>query len=245
MSPVDLFRRDGSTAYSHDVQVDDDGVAWVSGDGGTRGYWTDGRHYDPVERRNRERDPAEAGPVRRRRTPASVINDTTGGFEHNAERPVGRNAPRGDDRYRNGELLLATEEDFGPAGDGCSNQGQFTIASLKGTYNGEAWRSTPANPFRLQVVGKWNPYAKEGSRPADRPVPAAGELLLGALLDVDGSLVTYAWYGEGTRFLDISDPAIRARSPTGGPTTASSGRPTTTRATSTRPTARAASTSSG
>ena len=24
--------------------------------------------------------------------------------------------------------------------------------------------------------------------------------------DVDGSTVTYAWYGEGTRFLDISDP---------------------------------------
>ena len=24
---------------------------------------------------------------------------------------------------------------------------------------------------------------------------------------MDGSTVTYAWYGEGTRFLDISDPA--------------------------------------
>jgi len=40
MEPVDLFRRDGVTAYSHDVQVDDMGIAWVSGDGGTRGYWT-------------------------------------------------------------------------------------------------------------------------------------------------------------------------------------------------------------
>ena len=57
-----------------------------------------------------------------------MTNDATGGFEHNAERPVGRDAPRGDDRYRKGELLLATEEDFGPAAEGCSNQGQFTIA---------------------------------------------------------------------------------------------------------------------
>ena len=32
MEPVDLFRRDGATAYSHDVQVDDMGIAWVSGD---------------------------------------------------------------------------------------------------------------------------------------------------------------------------------------------------------------------
>ena len=165
MQPVDLFRRDGVTAYSHDVQVDDAGVAWVSGDGGTRGYWTDGRHYDPVERRNRDGHAAEAGPVRRRRAPQAVTDDATGGFEHNAWRPIGRDAPRGDDRYRRGELLLATEEDFGPADEGCSKQGQFSIASLKGSYNGEAWRSTPANPFRLQVVGTWNPYQKEGSRP--------------------------------------------------------------------------------
>src|SRR5919109_1768525 len=32
---VDVFRKDGATAYSHDVQVDDMGIAWVSGDGGT------------------------------------------------------------------------------------------------------------------------------------------------------------------------------------------------------------------
>ena len=70
MQPVDLFRRDGVTAYSHDVQVDDAGVAWVSGDGGTRGYWTDGRHYDPLERRYREATPLEADPVRRRRPAA-------------------------------------------------------------------------------------------------------------------------------------------------------------------------------
>ena len=50
------------TAYSHDVQVDDAGVAWVSGDGGTRGYWTDGRHYDPLERRYRDATPLKPIP---------------------------------------------------------------------------------------------------------------------------------------------------------------------------------------
>ena len=52
--------------------------------------------------------------------PASVVEDEDGGFEHNAERPIGRNAPRGDARYKRGELLLITEEDFGPAKDYCS-----------------------------------------------------------------------------------------------------------------------------
>jgi hypothetical protein len=138
--------------------------------------------------------------------PQSVTNDTEGGVEHNAERPIGRDAPRGDDRYKRGELLLATEEDFGPANEGCSKQGMFSIASLKGSYNGEAWRSTPANPFRLEVVGTWNPYQKEGSRPGPT-FPPLEDFCSAHYFDVDGSLVTYAWYGEGTRFLDISDPA--------------------------------------
>ena len=72
MNPVDLFRRDGVTAYSHDVQVDDDGVAWVSGDGGTRGYWTDDRHYDPIERRYRRATPLDPIPYGGGGLPTSV-----------------------------------------------------------------------------------------------------------------------------------------------------------------------------
>jgi hypothetical protein len=211
MQPVDLFRRDGVTAYSHDVQVDDDDIAWVSGDGGTRGYYTDGRQWDPVERRYRRATPLEPVPYAGGGLPQSVVEDSSGGFEHNAERPVGRDAPRGDDRYRKGELLLMTEEDFGPtvgsAENACRDRGQFSIASLKGSYNGEAWRSTPANKFRLNVVGTWNPYLKEGSRPQGGPYNPLANFCSAHYFDVDGSTVSYAWYGEGTRFLDISDPA--------------------------------------
>ena len=67
MDPIDLFRRDGVTAYSHDVQVDDMGIAWVSGDGGTRGYWTEGRHRDPLTGKKRCGDAAGPDPVRGRR----------------------------------------------------------------------------------------------------------------------------------------------------------------------------------
>ena len=98
-----------------------------------------------------------------------MTGDATGGFEHNAWRPVGDSAPAGDPRYAAGELLLATEEDFGPAADGCRNRGQFSIASLAGSFGGEAWRSILSKPFRLNVVGTWNPYQKEGSRPEGSP----------------------------------------------------------------------------
>jgi hypothetical protein len=207
LRPVDLFRRDGATAYSHDVQVDDAGVAWVSGDGGTRGYWTDGRHFDPLQGTQRQATPLEPIPYAGGGLPASVTGDETGGFEHNAWRPVGRRAPAGDPRYRRGELVLATEEDFGPAAEACANRGQFTIASLDGSYDGQAWKSTPATPFRLNVVGTWNPAGKEGSRPVGGPYDPLADFCSAHYFDVDGSTVTYAWYGEGTRFLDVSDPA--------------------------------------
>jgi hypothetical protein len=206
MRPVDLFRRDGVTAYSHDVQVDARGVAWVSGDGGTRGYWTSGRHFDPVEGVWRNATALDPIPYGGGGLPQSVTNDATGGFEHNAWRPIGRRAPDGDPRYRRGELLLATEEDFGPAVDACKNQGQFSIASLEGSFDGDAWRSTPANPYRLEVVGKWSPSGQEGSRPVGGPYNPLANFCSAHYFDVDGNTVTYAWYGEGTRFLDISDP---------------------------------------
>jgi hypothetical protein len=205
--PVDQFRRDGQTAYSHDVQVDDMGIAWVSGDGGTRGYWTEGRHFDPFNKVTRRATPLDPIPYAGGGLPQSVTADTTGGFEHNAWRPVGENAPTADPRYARGELLLATEEDFGPASEQCRNRGQFSIASLEGSFNGEAWRSILSKPFRLNVVGTWNPWQKEGSRDPNGPFHPAANFCSAHYFDVDGSTVTYAWYGEGTRFLDISDPA--------------------------------------
>ncbi|MET0686857.1 MAG: hypothetical protein ABW060_16180 [Solirubrobacteraceae bacterium] len=200
LDPVDLFRRDGVTAYSHDVDVDAMGIAWVSGDGGTRGYWTEGRHRDPLSGEVRWATPLDPIPYGGGGMTADIVGDEDGGFEHNAIRPVGNDAPKGDKRYKAGELLLSTEEDFGPAAEACSKRGQFAISSLEGSFNGESWKSTPANKFRLKNVGTWNPFQKEGSRPTPTGSCSAH------YFDLDGSIVSYAWYAEGTRFLDISDP---------------------------------------
>jgi hypothetical protein len=203
MDPVDLFRRDGVTAYSHDVQVDDMGIAWVSGDGGTRGYWTDGTHRDPLTGSTRAATPLDPIPYGGGGFAKIETADKTGGFEHNAERPVGRDAPSA---YRSGEYLLATEEDFADPDLGCSKQGHFNIASLEGSFDGEAWRSTPEHKFRLRTVGSWAPYKQEGSRPIGGPYPPGAEFCSAHYFDVAGDTVAYAWYGEGTRFLDISNP---------------------------------------
>jgi hypothetical protein len=204
MEPIDLGRRDGVTAYSHDVQVDDMGIAWVSGDGGTRGYWTRGTHRDPVSGETREATALKPIPYGGGGMEQSQTADTTGGFEHNAERPVGDKAPTA---YRDGDYLLATEEDFADPDKGCSEQGHFIIASLTDSYDGAAWRSTPENPYRLKTVGSWAPFNQEGSRPVGGPYPPGADFCSAHYFDVNGSTIAYAWYGEGTRFLDVSDPA--------------------------------------
>src|SRR4051812_27336186 len=46
--PVDMKRNNNSTAYTHSVDVDQNGIAWTSGFGGIRGWYTNGLHHDPV-----------------------------------------------------------------------------------------------------------------------------------------------------------------------------------------------------
>jgi len=209
-TPIDLGRDDGVNAYAHDVQVDEAGIAWVSGRGGVRGYHTRGFHRDPLQDRIR------------RATAANPVPYAGGGFEaqaaptefmHNSIRPVtgsGRwdrpGAAPTDDwdrrwggrRQPQGDLIYATEEAFvSPTCDGTT--GLFSIASLEGSYDGEGWRSTPEDPFRLRTVSTWSPYQQEGTSPT--------AFCSAHYFELRDGVIAYAWYGQGTRFLDVSDPA--------------------------------------
>ena len=95
--PIDLWRNDGFTDYSHDVDVDGKGIAWTSGRGGLLGYATDGVHRDPRTDTRRKAHPwdpilvygggIEGGPD-------GVAQPQTD-FIHNAARPHPRRHPRG------------------------------------------------------------------------------------------------------------------------------------------------------
>ncbi len=69
--PVDMKRNNNTTAYTHSVDVDQHGLAWTSGFGGVRGYYTNGLHHDPMHERRPLRDGDRPGPVRRRRRPVA------------------------------------------------------------------------------------------------------------------------------------------------------------------------------
>ncbi len=195
--PIDLFRDDGVTAYSHDVQVDSMGIAWVSGQGGVRGYWTSGKHYDPLQGARREATAIDPVPYAGGRFSEQ---DTPDGFMHNSERPVGGTLSDGPKPGPEpaGSLIMATEEADAPPD--CNGLAQFTIASLEGSYDGEGWRSTPQDPFRLRTVGTWSPHGQEGTAVNDTIYCSAH------YFDFKKRFVAYSWYDQGTRILDISDP---------------------------------------
>lgn len=215
--PIDVGRRDGQTDYSHDVQVDNEGIAWVSGRGGVRGYWTRGLHWDPVQGRRRAATAWDPVPY------AGGGVDKVGGISingavHNSERPVdgrgvagglGRldpergHVPNADDGadldasgFEPGELLYIAHEKFDAS---CANTGRFYIASLEGSYDGEGWKSTPDNPFRLKTISSWSPYEQEGSNANTSSCSAH-------YFRMKDGVVTGSWYGQGTRFLDVRDP---------------------------------------
>ncbi|MES9539837.1 hypothetical protein [Actinomadura sp. NPDC000600] len=193
--PIDTGRNDGKTDYTHDIQVDSEGVAWASGRGGVRGYYTTGRHYDPLRKKWRTATAVDPVPYAGGGLDEATTNST---FMHNSYRAVGRTRDQAADprRWGNGKLLYVTEETFN---DGCANDGLLVIASLKGSYGGEGWRSTPENKFRLHTVATWGVAGKEGSDPESTDCSAH-------YFDVRDGVIAQSFYSQGTRFLDVTDP---------------------------------------
>ncbi|MFL6051551.1 MAG: LVIVD repeat-containing protein [Actinoallomurus sp.] len=189
--PIELGRNDGTTDYVHDIQVDAAGVTWASGRGGVRGYWTQGLHWDPVRHTRRvarawDPVPYAGGGISETAAPSK--------FMHNSFRPVGSTA---DEAPGNGDLVYITEEAFNP---GCADDGRLVIASLRGSYGGEGWRSTPNKPFRLRTVGTWSVAGQEGSRTDTDDCSAH-------YFAVHHGILVQSFYTQGTRFLDVRDPA--------------------------------------
>jgi hypothetical protein len=222
-NPVDTGRYRGITDYAHDVQVDQAGVAWVSGRGGVRGYWTEGIHWDPTQ--DRWRTARAFDPVPYAGGEVGEYNDPDdprrlAGAIHNMERPIdgvqGPSAwtdserpfrPGKDDGadlaaggYEAGELVYVTDENFTAP---CSDSGKFYIASLKGADQGQAWRTAEEveeeGPFALDEIGVWSVAGKEGTTNPNASCSAH-------YFNMQDGIVAGGWYGQGFRFLDVTDP---------------------------------------
>lgn len=189
--PIDLGRNDGKTDYAHDVQVDGMGIAWVSGQGGVRGYWTAGRHRDPVTGQARVATGCDPIPYGGSGTPTSA---TSSRFMHNAWRDV-TTKPAAKGKLSSNDVLLATEENI--VSD-CKTSGRFVTYDLRGTFHGEGFKDTATTKNRMRVLDTWTPEKQPG---------ASGCASSHYFTSRGDGVTANAFYDQGVRFLDVSDPS--------------------------------------
>jgi hypothetical protein len=187
--PIDTGRSDGQTTYAHDVQVDATGVAWVSGDGGVRGYWVTGRHRDPTDGKVKTATGCDPVPYAGGGTTLGRYA-TRDGLMHNAWRDM-----RATVDGKRGVVLYATEEVTGASS--CAGFGRFAIYDLSGSFGGQGWRNIAKTHYRLKELSEWTPERKPGSNGCDSAH---------YFTDRGDQLLAGAYYTQGTRFLDVSDP---------------------------------------
>lgn len=169
-----------STDGTHDAQMDASGIVWISGSGGVAGY----DFADPAR-------------------PRVVAPATKGGltYQHNSWRPRASEwVPRapGDtaSAVRPGELMLVTEEEFYPPGQQfqCNGQGRFQTRRIRDT---DALTSG-ATPV-VEVLDTWETELNLGSM-------STSTLCSAHYFHEREGIVAMAWYQQGLRFLDVSDP---------------------------------------
>ena len=200
--PVDLYRNDGYSDYSHDVDEDERGIAWVAGRGGIRGYATKGKHRDPFQNRVRRASPLDpilvaGGGLQWDVPPARGGDDGVAqatDFMHNSGRPTD-GAVRASG-VKKGNVLIGTEEDF----QSCAEAGRIVAVDLTDSWGGEpAQNSTRTNPYRMKALSSFHPFL-------DTPETANPDLQCSAhYFEIRASTLAAGWYGQGLRLVDVSN----------------------------------------
>jgi hypothetical protein len=192
--PIDLWRNDGATDYSHDVNVDDHGIAWTSGRGGILGYATHGLWRDPYTDRRRRARPWN--PVLVAGGGVGGVNQPQTDFMHNSLRPVdGSTQASG---VRQGGVLIGTEEDFTKP---CDRSGRVVFSDISDSLGGEpAANSTPEHPYRMKALDTFHPAQDDNGEAIDDTLECSAHYF-----ELSGSTLGVAWYGQGLRLLDVSD----------------------------------------
>jgi hypothetical protein len=197
-NPIDLGRNDGLTDYSHDVDVDKQGFAWVSGRGGLLGYATHGKWRDPKTDAWRRATPWDPVLVAGGGLPGGDDGVAQPGtdFIHNSTRPVGGRVRAAG--VPKDHVALMTEEDFtGP----CDQGGRIVAADITSSLGGEgAVGSTPEHPFRMTALDSFHP-ARNAPDTSSKVLPDCSA----HYFELSGSTLAAAWYGEGLRIIDASD----------------------------------------
>ena len=174
-----------------------------------RGFWTRGKHLDPTTGEKRYATAMDPIPYAGGSVHSNDPSFATSILEHNAFHRTqahsdhsSKTVTSADGRTFNKEdLLYITQENTvsctSTSGGG---SGRFVVANLAGSYGGEDWASTvnESNRFFIETIGDYS--AK--NNPGENPTAGCSAHWFTVL----GDMVAIAFYGQGMRILDMSDP---------------------------------------
>jgi hypothetical protein len=208
---------------THDVQVDEAGYAWVVGGGGTIAFDTRPQSYGPgTDSLLNPTVVARTGPDALPDTDMDTIpgnngrGDTVNDFiHHNSWRPDAAEFQSRKDQHLKkkgvnpGETVLITEEDIWNRATlttkgGCETQGSFQ------TWQVKQLRTTGPEQSTMKHLDSFTTefnelLAKEDDVDGIDMIPTNG-FCSSHYFDEQDGLVATAWYEQGTRLLDTSDP---------------------------------------
>jgi hypothetical protein len=210
-NPVDMKRNNNTTAYTHSADVDQHGIIWTSGFGGVRGFFTHGRHWDPVQGVDRYATATDPIPYAGGSVHSNDPSFATSILEHNSfhvtqdtSDPTASTVTAADGRTFNKEdLQYVTQENVtsctSTSGGG---SGRFEVVNLAGSYNGEDWDPalSASNRFFVETIGDYSAKNNPGS--------LASGSCSAHWFTVMGDMVAIAFYAQGVRVLDMSDPTL-------------------------------------
>jgi hypothetical protein len=170
----------GGDLVAHDVQIDGDGLIWVVGFGGAAAY-----------RLPADYDGHGVGTLVVQTDPAgqSTYLDTAGINEGDAPNDFVLHNSR---RTKASPVLYVTEEDY--QRPGCRGAGTFETWRVPTDSNGVATGGTSTH------LDSWRTELLE-----DEAAPAV--MCSAHYFDIHGRVVAQAWYQQGVRFLDVTDPS--------------------------------------
>jgi len=182
---IDLGNHNGQTDYDHHVDVDANGVAWVTGSGHVRGFWTSGQHFNYVDGKTETATPCVPIPYAGGNTNEGQIA-VQGGVIHNSVHNLNI-AVDG----RAGDVIAATEE---VVTTNCTQAGALVTYDIGASKQAQGWTDPK---YTLPRLGRWTPENQPGSTGCDSSH---------WFNDNGQGIIAQAYYTQGTRVLDIRDP---------------------------------------
>jgi hypothetical protein len=193
----------GSLGITHDVQMDENGIAWISGYGGVAGYQIPADYADAVAAATA---PGGLGLDEYHKTLLVAKTDASGHSRYGDTFGLDDGSTYNDfilhnsRRLADSDVVYVTEEDY--SRPGCRGAGSFETWNLpmkdEVQEDGTIKRVITGEP--MTPIDKWETELLQGTAQ-----PAA--MCSAHYFDIKQNVVAQAWYEQGLRLLDVSDPA--------------------------------------